>query len=163
MSTPNLNVVLADMVRQSLANGQPAWLTVVSGSMRPLLAVDDEVLVEPIQLAQLQWGDVVLLRGEKGLLTHRFYGAIDSRLHTRGDRNLLPDPPATAEQLLGRVIARRRHGRLWDWHTPPRQWRLRAIGRIAAGEGRLLPHEVNLYGRVIHRMAWLLQTLITPR
>lgn len=163
MSTLNLNAVLADMVCQSLASGQPAWLTVVSGSMRPLLAVGDEVLVEPIQLKELQLGDVILLLEEKGLLTHRFYGVIDDRLHTRGDRNLLPDPPATADQLLGRVVARRRHGRLWDWRTPPLQWRLRAIGRIAAGEGRLLPREVRLYSRVIHRLAWLLQTLIAPR
>ena len=157
MPPPTFNSAVAEMIRLTLANGRSAWLAVSSGSMRPLLEEGDEVLVEPVQLRQLQRGDVILVRDRLGLLTHRFYGVVNGRLHTRGDRNLLPDPPAQLGQLLGRVVGRRRKGVLWDWRQAPHQWRLRGVARVAGWEQRWLPVEVRWYGRVLHRMAGMVQ------
>lgn len=162
----HLNAAVAELVRESLANGQATWLVVVSGSMRPLLTEGDEVYVEPIQPHQLHAGDVIVLREPAGLLTHRFYGPTHGRLLTRGDRNLWPDPPASADQLLGRVVARRRNGRLWDWRTPPSQRPLHILWRIVYWESRLLPGHPqsvpSLPQRLIHRMAGFLQGFWCP-
>jgi signal peptidase I len=160
MPKPTFNSAVAEMVRLSLANGRSTWLSITSGSMRPLLVEGDEVLVEPVLFRQLRAGDVILLREPAGLLTHRFQGMAHGRLLTRGDRNLAADPPAQLGQLLGRVVARRRDGYLWDWRNAPQQWRLRGVARVAVWEQRWLPADVRWHGRLLHRLAGLCQTIL---
>lgn len=52
--------VVADLLRDSMAQGQKPYLTITSGSMRPLLHVGDEVQLEPVTLADLNEGQFVV-------------------------------------------------------------------------------------------------------
>lgn len=105
-------LLLIDMLRQSLAQGQIPFLTISSNSMTPLLKTGDQVGLAPVTIDQLSRGDIVTLLQDDHLLTHRFWGvAQGQRPFTRGDRPLTPDKPGSAGQILGRVIVRRRHQR----------------------------------------------------
>jgi hypothetical protein len=104
--------LIADMLRQSMDEGQIPFLTITSNSMVPLLKTGDQVGLEPIQINHLAKGDIVTLVQGEHLLTHRFWGCDDQgRPFTRGDRPLIPDAPGEAGQLIGQVVVCRRHNR----------------------------------------------------
>lgn len=108
MSNTNTQLI-ADMVRQSMRQGETPFLTISSSSMAPLFQIGDQVGLEPVEPHQLNRGDIVTLVQDDHLLTHRFWGFDDGgRLHTRGDRPFTPDAPGMAGQLLGRAVVRRR-------------------------------------------------------
>ena len=96
--------------------GQAHWVPVQGQSMQPFLQPGDTVWVMPSPVT-LRRGDVVVVQTTAGLLVHRLLRAEPwsrpQRLWTHGDNNRFPDPPARAENLLGRVITiRRRPGTL---------------------------------------------------
>jgi hypothetical protein len=131
--TNSNTALIADMLRQSMANGQMPFLTISSNSMAPLLKTGDQVGLEAVEPGQLRAGDIITLVQEGHLLTHRFWGLDgQGRLHTRGDRPLAPDAPGKADQLLGRIVVRRRQNRELSLQT--------GIGR-----------------RLNHHLAWLVR------
>jgi len=91
------------LAREQLARGASVRLRVSSGSMAPLIAAGDEVIVEAVQPAELCAGEVVVLDAEGGFVMHRLLAWQGKRLVTRGDSMLAPDPPWLPEQVLGRV------------------------------------------------------------
>jgi len=118
------------------AAGQGHWVPVQGPSMLPFLQPGDDVWLAPAP-AKLRRGDVLVLATPAGLVVHRLLRA-DSwaqpqRLWTQGDNNRLPDPPARAPALLGRVLAVRRGGDTLALDTP--NWRARgaliALGLLA--------------------------------
>lgn len=104
-------IIIANMLRQGLAQGQTPFLTISSDSMAPLLKSGDQVGLETAEISHLHPGDIITLVTEADLLTHRFWGLTEGQLRTRGDRSLLYDPLWSPDCLLGRVIVRRRNGR----------------------------------------------------
>jgi hypothetical protein len=114
MMTQTPLTLVAELLQESAANGRVPFLTLVSDSMAPLLRAGDQVGLEVIAPAGLQSGDLIVLRTDARLVTHRFWGRTPAGLITRGDRPLSFDAPWSEEQLVGRVISRRRAGReLW--------------------------------------------------
>jgi len=119
--------------------GQAYWVPVTGGSMLPFLRPGDEVQVNPLP-ARLRRGDLVLLRGQGGLVVHR---VLWSRLQpgvaqvmTQGDHNRQPDAVTSADNLLGRVRALRRAGRTLA--VDNRRWT--AVGWLIASALLLLNH-----------------------
>ncbi len=134
--------VVAELLRDGMKRGQRPYLTITSGSMRPLLHIGDEVQLEPVYPAELQVGDIVTVVAPVTLLTHRFYGWIEREgenwLLTRGDRFLTFDSLWHPEHLVGRVFARRRqHQRLLLRGEGRSGWIGRHVAHIAAAEGHL--------------------------
>lgn len=137
-------VVLAELLRTSMAQGQRPYLTITSGSMRPLLQIEDEVQLEPVAFQELQPGDIITVAASGSLLTHRFWGHAkdekngESCLVTRGDRFLTFDTVWPPAYLVGRVVVRRRQKR---WLLSLREgyggWLDRHVAHIAAAESRL--------------------------
>jgi hypothetical protein len=110
MTTTNTQLV-ADMIRQSMQQGETPFLTISSNSMAPLLKIGDQIGLEPVEPGQLQAGDIITRQQNDHFLTHRFWGFDEQgRLQTRGDRPFTFDMAADPIQLLGRVIVRRRAG-----------------------------------------------------
>ena len=107
--------VMAELLKRGMSQGQRPYLTISSGSMRPLLVVGDEIQLEPVTIKDLLPGDIITVVAPVELLTHRFYGVYENDgctwLVTRGDRFLLFDSAWHEAQLVGRVITRRRHKR----------------------------------------------------
>lgn len=109
-------MLIADLLRRALAQGQQPWLTVSSNSMLPLLAKGDAIQVASCSAENLHPGDIVVVESGQALLAHRFQGRIRQQgrayLLTRGDRPLATDPLWPDTALLGRVTARRRGRRV---------------------------------------------------
>ncbi|MDE2491274.1 MAG: signal peptidase I, partial [Elusimicrobia bacterium] len=92
----------------------PARILAVRGdSMRPLLKAGDLILVRRAALSELSPGDLVVLmdwRGEGAdCVVHRLFGRAGAggslRALTKGDANLLPDPPTPESGIVGAVAA----------------------------------------------------------
>ncbi|HSH03071.1 MAG TPA: hypothetical protein VLL52_11180 [Anaerolineae bacterium] len=136
--------LLAELVQESVAQGKKPYLTVISGSMAPLLQPNDQVQTEGVDLTDLQIGDIIVIAGVQAFMTHRYYGtlAIDDRLHliTRGDRSLTYDSPWPPNKLVGRVIARRRRGRRLDLGGGLGRRLNHTLFRLAQTELRLFTH-----------------------
>ncbi len=85
--------VMAELLKRGMSQGQRPYLTISSGSMRPLLVVGDEIQLEPVTIKDLLPGDIITVVAPVELLTHRFYGVYENDgctwLVTRGDRFLL--------------------------------------------------------------------------
>jgi hypothetical protein len=132
---------VAELLRDGMKHGQRPYLTITSGSMRPLIHIGDEVQLEPVGPADLQVGDIITIVAPATLLTHRFYGWIEkdgqSWLLTRGDRYLNADSPWSAGLLVGRVIARRRQNQRLVLREGRGRWLGRHVAYIAAAEGSL--------------------------
>ncbi len=154
---------LTALLRESLQNGRPTRITVTSNSMSPLLQAGDEIIIITTATEQLQPGDIITMATHTGLLTHRFWGLSaaggQTWLITRGDKPLWFDLPTPTADLLGRVIARQRDGRLLDLEAGGGRWLDSHLARLAAIENRIIasanPSEkVALWKRGIHRMIY---------
>jgi len=96
--------------RRALEIGLPFFLRVQTGSMRPLLRPGCVARVVPCTADDLVRGDIVCVdRGPGPLQVHRYVGSYRRAgircVVTRGDRCVAPDPPVSAERLLGRVAS----------------------------------------------------------
>lgn len=134
--------LLTGLLKDGMTAGQMPFLRVSSGSMQPLLRVGDEVGVHPVTVEQLQPGDIVVVAEPTQMLTHRFWkrqgaGARPSFL-TRGDRVLSYDRVWTADQLLGRAVARRRQDRILWLDYGPGYWLNRTLAQVSRYEGKML-------------------------
>ncbi len=113
------SAIVTELLETALAQGRPAWLTVSSNSMRPLLCRGDQIALAACRVEEVQPGDIVVVRRDEDLLAHRCRARWTARdgeqyLLTRGDRAVVADPEWPASALLGRVVARRRTGRTLD-------------------------------------------------
>ncbi len=127
--------VVSDLIREGLAQGAPFRFRVVSGSMAPLIAAGDEIVVEQASADGLRRGDIVLYAVGGAFHTHRLLakrrrgGA--TLLVTKGDASLNPDQPWREEQLLGKVVALRRASRTVDLERGKGRAMNRTIGLLA--------------------------------
>lgn len=139
--------LLVDLLRESLASGGQPRLTIVSGSMSPLLRPGDQVTLERASLDQLRGGDIVVVAAAQNLYTHRLRAWLadgDKRyLLTRGDRTLAFDAPWPAETYVGRVAGRWRAGRYLPL-GPSGSVLHNHFAHLATAEERLLGVEPDL-------------------
>ena len=87
-------------------------------SMYPFLKEGDVVEVAPIQIGEVEQGDVVFFRSGDRLLAHRVIEIaeddLETHLMTRGDVFRQADPPVNEESLIGlvKIVYRARRGRV---------------------------------------------------
>ena len=112
-------------------------LSVTSNSMRPLLRPGDMVVAEVIAPGALQCGDIVVVRRDGELITHRFIMAGAQGWRTRGDNACGPDPAVAAQMIVGRGVTIERGDQVIDLRLG--RWPLlnRWLGRLGRIELRL--------------------------
>ena len=128
--------VVNDLIREEMAQGTAFRFRVISGSMAPLIAAGDEIVVERASADRVRRGDIVLYAVGGTFHTHRLlarrkHGGA-TLLVTKGDTSLNPDQPWREEQLLGKIVAIRREDRTIDLGSG--KWRVinRLLGVLAA-------------------------------
>jgi len=124
-----------------MAQGTSFCFRVISGSMAPLIAAGDEIVVEQAGADRLRRGDIVLYTVGGAFHTHRLlarrrHGGA-TLLVTKGDAALNPDQPWREEQLLGKAMAIKRGNRTIDleggkWRAMNRLLGILAILQVAA-------------------------------
>ncbi len=117
---------------QDLARGVALRLTVISGSMEPLIRPGDIVVTQPMENAPLRPGDVVVVQRGTAWVTHRVLRAVASGCSTQGDNSWLPDEPVALADVVGCVVSIERGTRSVDLQSV----RWQRAGRILALAGR---------------------------
>lgn len=157
---------MVDLVRQQVVAGQTYRFQITTGSMLPYLAPGDAVDVEPVAVADLRPGEIVLVGAGEVFLVHRLeeiaFGADGLRLLTRGDRNLVRDPPWAAAELVGRVARRHRQGQERDVRQGWGYWSCRTAGRLSRLERRLFLAVQPLARRAPGSSRWLARLVRGP-
>lgn len=95
--------------RRVLHNAMPMPLgvgtaVVLSGSMEPVLSVNDLILVRAAQ--DYEAGDIVVYQSGSELIIHRIIAIDGDRITTQGDANNAPDAPFDRAAIKGRLSLR---------------------------------------------------------
>ena len=90
--------------------------TARGGSMYPFIRDRDAILVEPAGTSEIRLGEILVYPTTRGTAAHRLIARRrknrQAMLICQGDRFLRPDPPVGPEEVLGRVVAISRNGKV---------------------------------------------------
>jgi hypothetical protein len=137
-----------EVAGQLLRRGGRLRIKARGGSMLPFVRDGDVALVTAAEGPEIRVGDVICYETSPGrLFLHRVIARADDRFVARGDALPFSEVVSRA-QLLGRVVAVERQGRLWRLDTPMARWRNRSIVAVSPLVARLLPLALRL------RRAW---------
>jgi signal peptidase I len=133
-----------ELAVQVLRGGAPLRIKARGGSMLPFLLDGDVALVVPATQTEIGVGDVICYETPPGrLFVHRVIERTPDRLRAKGDALAVADviePP----QLLGKVLAIERHGRVKRFDTAGARWRNRIIAFVSALMPPLFPLAVQV-------------------
>lgn len=83
-------------------------------SMLPILHSNDVVQYKKVNFKQVDINDIILVRKNKKLFTHRIIYKTDKHLITKGDNNPQSDGKIYPHQIIGKVVKVRRDGKEFD-------------------------------------------------
>lgn len=123
-------------------------------SMYPMLRDGDVVEVVPVQIGEVEVGDVVFFRFGDRLLAHRVVETVvdDREIHlrTRGDRYLQREPPIGEADLVGLVAVVHRMGHKGEYTIRLDQGSSKWLGVLIA-RSRLVHRSMRGLVRVVRR------------
>ncbi len=125
---------IAQMLRRSLREQQYVLASVTSGSMRPLFEIGDQIGLTSVPPAKLHVGDIITFETTQEIQTHRITTITPTHIITRGDRVIQFDAPIQHEQLIGRVVMRRRGDNILDLRQGEGKWLNRQLHQLAEQE-----------------------------
>ena len=124
-----------DISLQLLRQGQSVRFRPGGHSMRPAINDGEAVLVEPVNPARIRLGEIILYLFERGVIAHRVQSieqsAVGLVFTTRGDTSHAADAPVAEADVLGRVVAVERAGRVIYLAGRRARWR-RLVRRAAS-------------------------------
>ncbi len=99
------------LFKEILKKEEHLGLTIVGMSMLPTLWPGDSVTVTHCSLEEIHPNDIVILKKNGSMITHRVYKIIKNKtmpdlsvIYTKGDNNPAPDPPSTMSSVIAKVI-----------------------------------------------------------
>jgi hypothetical protein len=139
--------MLETLITDCLKSGRSVRFHASGRSMHPTIRQDEVVVVAPVEPVCLALGDIVLSRCGEKITAHRLVridvedlsDVIDEHAQgrpimvLRGDACSVCDPPIPASQIVGKVVAVERQGRMVNPYGLRTEW----IRRIYALGGRL--------------------------
>jgi signal peptidase I len=139
--------MFATLIADCLKNGRAVRFRAPGRSMHPTIRENEAVVVAPIAPLYLSVGDIVLSRCGEKITAHRLTwidaemlaadmpGRVEGRpmFILRGDACSASEPPVPAEQILGKVVAVERRGRMVN----PYSRRVEFVRRLYALVSRL--------------------------
>jgi hypothetical protein len=159
-----------ELATHSLQQGERLRLRVNGESMAPLMHPGDTVLIVYSQQEDLHCGDLVLIRRESDLVTHRLIGRGAHGWILKGDGSPWADPPVQDAFVLGKAVGMETGGRHISFETRSWRGRSRLAGRLGWTEQRLMGwlglHPAALHGwrralvRLVRLPFWVAYTII---
>jgi signal peptidase I len=105
----------SDLAAEVLRSSGTLRLRVSGSSMLPSIWPGDVLVIRRREIGQVRPGETAFISSHGRLVAHRVKAvqgaAAKEYLITQGDTVPSPDPPVTAENLLGVVVTIERHGR----------------------------------------------------
>jgi signal peptidase I len=105
--------IIKDMLFELFEKEKKGWFRIISGSMSPLIDINDRVLVRKVSQSEVKLRDIILFKSDDVLITHRvvgkFYNNGQLCFIQKGDRGGLA-LSVTAQNVLGKVIAVEKNG-----------------------------------------------------
>jgi hypothetical protein len=148
------------LIDNSLESGASVRLKINGDSMRPWLCQGDTVVVRRIDIDQLRPGNILVIRTNGDLLTHRLIAVNDNVWLTKGDASPAPDKPVSPREILGRVESIERSRTIIDLQQG---WVLRA-SHFLAWLSLKEASAYHIYQRSVlarnNRLKWLAQLYI---
>ena len=111
MRSPESVSTFVEVSSELLARGYGVRFRASGGSMRPAICDGDVVTVAPAAEGRVSPGNVIVYRDRGRLFAHRIVSVRANehggrrRVLLRGDAALACDPPVSADQVLGEVVA----------------------------------------------------------
>jgi len=110
-----LNLIVYVLIVVGIVWGLPTFLSwklgteypiaaITSGSMWPVLKEKDLVFIKAVEREDIEVGDIVVWRNEKGFTIHRVVELRDATLITKGDANFKEDKPVKYEDVVGETV-----------------------------------------------------------
>jgi hypothetical protein len=133
-----------ELAAHVLRRGARLRIKARGGSMTPFLWDGDVALVTPTEGKEVGVGDVICYETPPGkLFLHRVIARDRDRFVAKGDALAFTEVIDRA-QLLGKVVAVERHGKVRRFDTRTGRWRNRAIASLSPFFPRLLPLALRL-------------------
>ena len=131
-----------ELASELLRRGEPLRIKARGGSMIPFILDGDMVLIGPAANSEILVGDVICYEISPGrLFLHRVIKRDGERFVSKGDALDFTDVVFSG-QVLGRVVAIERHGRVKRLGTA--RWRNRAIAFFSPLLPKLLSPAIRL-------------------
>lgn len=112
-----INILIYIVIVVSIVYGLPKLLTrelhtsypmaaITSGSMWPVLKVDDLVFIEGVNASDLKVGDIIVYHNyiNNTLTIHRIVRFENGTIITKGDANFTEDAPVKPDDVIGRTV-----------------------------------------------------------
>ena len=81
--------------------------SITSGSMWPALKKGDLVFIKGTGKEDINIGDIIVYRNERGFTIHRVIEKNDETVVTKGDANNVADSPVIYEDIIGKAVERK--------------------------------------------------------
>ena len=103
---------LQEELFQKEGNG---WFRIISGSMHPLIDINDKVLVKRIFPSEVRLGDIILFKSDDALVMHRVIKIEEQNgrmmILQKGDASLNAGV-TDSESIIGKVVAIEKKGKI---------------------------------------------------
>ncbi|HEX8949352.1 MAG TPA: signal peptidase I [Dissulfurispiraceae bacterium] len=111
-----MKVDYTSLTDEFLKSGGCIRIPVIGGSMSPLLRSGDLIYARPAKVENLSAGDIVLCKKGKAMVAHRLVSISNENgefiLMTKGDAFPVPDDPVRGEEVVGKVYAVGKRGKM---------------------------------------------------
>jgi len=115
-----------------LGKGKRITMRVLGKSMYPLIREGDPIQVEQCKPRDLSMGDIITFRNDDLTVTHRVLWITrkgnDIKLITKGDNEIISDPPVSSVHIVGKVVGIGRANRTLNLETPSWRFMNRLLG-----------------------------------
>ena len=89
--------------------------TITSGSMWPVLKVNDLILMKGVSGSEVEIGQIIVYQNaSQGFTIHRLVRKENGMLVTKGDANEAEDSPISEKDVIGRIVSIG----TWQFHLP---------------------------------------------
>lgn len=120
------------VILEQLGKGKTFTFTVTGNSMHPLIREGDPIQIEQCKPRDLSMGDIITFRNDDLTVTHRVLWITrkgnDIKLITKGDNEIIWDPPVSAVHIVGKVVGIGRANRTLNLETPSWRFMNRLLG-----------------------------------
>ena len=140
MLAPSHHQLISNLIESELTIGDQIRFSVTSNSMQHILQIGDSVIAEVIPNTDVNLGDIIVIKRMDDFLTHRVISKSVDGWSTKGDNNVMLDPPIQKENYIGRVRIVQKTNQVIVFESSKWRWANKLLARLGELETRAFFH-----------------------